>query len=56
MESDFGALWEKELPTWDAYIESIYLRHYASGLLSLRLANFDEKELAKRVDEPYGIP
>jgi hypothetical protein len=54
LQTEFGALWQKEVPIWDAYIDGVYLNHYASGLQSLRLAHFDDKELAKRVDEPYG--
>ena len=53
---DLAALWDKELPIWNDYIDSVYVRHYASGLLSLRLSNFDEKELNKAVDGPYGVP
>ena len=52
---ELSTLWEKEAPVWEAYIDTVYLRHYAAGLLSLRQANFDEKELAKTVAEPYGI-
>jgi len=53
---DFRALWEKDVPAWNAYIDDVYIHHYAAGLLSLRLSNFDEKELVKKVDDPYGAP
>lgn len=56
LSGELAALWNKETPVWENYIDDVYLRHYASGLLSLRQANFDEKELAKAVAEPYGIP
>ena len=55
LSSELATLWDKEIPIWDDYIDGVYIRHYASGLLSLRLANFDEKELAKAVSDPYGI-
>ena len=55
LSSELATLWDKEIPLWDDYIDGVYVRHYASGLLSLRLANFDEKELAKAVADPYGI-
>ena len=54
--ADLAALWDKELPAWNDYIDAVYIGHYASGLLSLRLANFDEKELSKAVDGPYRAP
>ena len=53
---DLSALWDKELPTWNDYIDSVYVRHYAAGLLSLRLSNFDERELNKVAEGPYGAP
>ncbi len=56
LASELGALWDKEIPVWDAYIDAVYIDHYASGLLSLRLANFDEKELVKAVSDPYSVP
>lgn len=56
LTNDLRALWEKEVPVWTTYIDNVYIHHYASGLLSLRLANFDEKELVKKVDDPYGAP
>ena len=56
LAADLGALWDKEIPVWDNYIDAVYIQHYASGLLSLRLSNFDEKDLAKAVDAPYGTP
>ena len=56
LASELGALWDKELPAWNAYIDAVYIDHYASGLLSLRLANFDEKDLAKAVNDPYSVP
>jgi hypothetical protein len=54
--AELGALWQQEIPTWEDYVEAAYITHYASGLLSLRLANFDENELAKKVSDPYRIP
>ncbi len=54
--AELGALWVRELPIWEDYVDAAYIAHYASGLLSLRLANFEEKELARKVEAPYGIP
>jgi len=54
--AELGALWQQEIPTWEDYVNAAYITHYASGLLSLRLANFDENELAKKVSDPYRIP
>ena len=56
LAADLGALWDKEIPVWDAYIDAVYIDHYAAGLLSLRLSNFSENDLAKAVDDPYGLP
>ncbi len=54
--AELGTLWVRELSIWEGYVHATYIDHYASGLLSLRLANFDEKDLARKVDAPYGIP
>ncbi|MEI8354008.1 MAG: hypothetical protein WCG22_05830 [Lentisphaerota bacterium] len=54
--AELGTLWKREIPTWEDYVDTAYITHYASGLLSLRLANFDENELAKKVSDPYRIP
>ncbi|MEI8192099.1 MAG: hypothetical protein WCI75_20510, partial [candidate division NC10 bacterium] len=54
--AELGALWQREIPTWEDYVNAAYITHYASGLLSLRLANFDENELARKVSDPYRIP
>lgn len=53
--SEMAALWTNERGTWEAYVDDAYITDYASGLLSLRLSSFDEKELAKQINEPYGI-
>jgi len=54
--AELAALWEQERPTWESYVETVYINQYAAGLLSLRLANFDEKELARQVNDPYRLP
>ena len=56
LAAELGVLWDKDIPVWDSYIDAVYIQHYASGLLSLRLSNFDEKDLSKAVDAPYGTP
>jgi hypothetical protein len=54
--AELGALWQRETPTWEDYVDAAYITHYASGLLSLRLSNFDENELARKVSDPYRLP
>ena len=54
--TEMAVLWGKELPTWEAYVEDAYITTYAAGLLSLRLASFDEKGLVKAVEAPYDTP
>ncbi len=54
--AELGVLWKREIPTWKDYVDAAYITHYASGLLSLRLSNFDENELARKVPDPYRIP
>jgi|GEM_PF-1331593 len=54
--AELGALWEQERPTWEGYVDTAYITQYAAGLLSLRVSDFDEKELGREVDAPYRIP
>lgn len=56
MAAETAALWEHDRAAWSDAIDAVYLRHYAAGLLSLSLENFDERELAKAVDAPYRPP
>ncbi|NLL84318.1 MAG: hypothetical protein GX230_08785 [Lentisphaerae bacterium] len=53
---ELATLWKKERATWEEYIDDAYISGYASGILSLRLDSFDEKELAKIVKDPYDLP
>lgn len=56
ISADMAALWERDRAAWDDAIDAVYLRHYASGILSLGIENFDEKELGKAVNAPYRTP
>lgn len=56
LSADMAALWERDRIAWDDAIDAVYIRHYASGILSLGLENFDEKELGKAVGAPYHPP
>lgn len=56
LTTEMGVLWNRDLPVWNSYIDAVYIEHYASALTSLQLANFDEKDLAKAVTDPYPAP
>ncbi|MBM4163238.1 MAG: hypothetical protein FJ222_02165 [Lentisphaerae bacterium] len=51
--AELGTLWKRERPTWEDYVKGAYITQYASGLLALRLSNFDENELSRKVADPY---